>query len=189
MIRFGIRSTKVRGRRGLRRAWVLGVSLTVTLVLAGCGDMVPSTNTYPIDFFSEMHYSKAWTAGEPDGLNPPAGSVPITGAEVAWDMDEVADLENPYGGAAELGANVYAMNCVQCHGADGDGEGPVVPFWTGHSPDAPVPSNLQEAAGDWTDGELYWIVTYGLGDYMPRFGPLLTEEERWALVEHLRTLE
>jgi mono/diheme cytochrome c family protein len=183
-IRTGI---SARGRRGLRRAWLLGVTMSLALLISACGDIIPSTNTYPIDFFSEMHYMKSWGAGEPDGWNPPEGSVPITGGEVNYSFEESAELENPYGGAADLGSDVYALNCVQCHGAEGAGDGYAAAFFPAY--DAPAPTNLQETVGNYTDGELYHIVTHGLGDYMPGFGPLLTSEQRWALVEHLRDIE
>lgn len=181
-IRTGIAA---RGRRGFRRVWLLGATMTLALVLAGCIDSIPSTNTYPIDFFSEMHYSKAWTAGEPDGLNPPAGSVPITGGEVAWEFNEVADLENPYESNGDLGQAVYELNCQHCHGPEGAGDGPIAAQFEFY--DAPLPSNLQET--DLTDGEIYHVVTYGLNTHMPAFRQLLTEEQRWAVVEHLRSLQ
>jgi hypothetical protein len=187
MIRFGIRTELARGRRRLRRAWLLGASMTLALVLAGCGDLVPSTNTYPIDFFSEMHYSKAWGAGEPDGWNPPPGTVPITGGEVDYTMEEAVELENPFDPNPELGAQVYQLNCAHCHGPEGAGDGPIAIQFEAYG--ATLPTNLQEAVGDRTDGELFWIVTNGLGEFMPAFQPLITEQERWALVDHLREIE
>lgn len=174
----------LRGRHGLRRAWLVGATVSLALVLAGCGDIVPSSNTYPVDFFSEMHYHKSFGEGEPDGKNAPAAAVPVTGGEVQYDLEEDADLENPYGGQAELGAEVYAVNCVHCHGPEGAGDGPIAAQFEFY--EAPLPANLQEAAGNRSDGELFVIVTDGLGTHMPAFRPLLTEEERWAVVEHLR---
>lgn len=184
-IRTGITA---RGRRGLRRAWLLGVTMSLALVLGACGDVIPSTNTYPVDFFSEMHYSKSWGEGEPDGLNPPEDSVPITGGEVDYSMEEAAELENPYENAtAEMGAELYSVNCAHCHGPEGDGEGPVAPFLEGAGGDDIA--NLQEMPSGFNDGERYYVITNGLGDFMPAFGKLLTPEERWALVEHLREIE
>jgi mono/diheme cytochrome c family protein len=173
------------GRRGLRRAWVLGASMTLALVLAGCGDVIPSTNTYPIDFFSEMHFSKAWTAGEPDGWNPPEGAVPITGGEIDYSEEEAAELENPFNANTELGQHVYAINCAHCHGPEGAGDGIVGAFLTGY--DGPEPANLQES--DLNDGQMFWVVTNGIPPNMPAFKRLLTPEERWAVVDYLRTLE
>jgi mono/diheme cytochrome c family protein len=181
---FGIRTgITARGRRGLRRAWLLGATMTLALVVAGCGDVIPSTNTYPIDFFSEMHYQKSWGAGEPDGLNPPDGAVPITGGEVAYDEEEAADLENPFDANVELGQEVYLLNCQHCHGPEGAGDGPIAPIFEGY--EAPRPPNLQES--DLNEGEIFWVVTNGLGTHMPAFQPLLTPEQRWAVTEYLRS--
>jgi mono/diheme cytochrome c family protein len=178
------------GRRVLsagrgRRAWLLGASLTLALVLAGCA----STNTYPIDFFSEMHYQKSWGAGEPDGWNPPAGAVPITGGEVAYTMEEAAELENPFAGdaAAEaLGAQLFAINCSQCHGIDGQANTFIAATFQGYG--ANPPANLVEMPRGLNDGEIFFVVTHGFPEGMPAFQRLLTEEQRWAVVAHLRTL-
>ncbi|MEX2426567.1 MAG: c-type cytochrome [Thermomicrobiaceae bacterium] len=181
---FGIRTgITARGRRGLQRAWLLGATMTLALVLAGCGDVIPSTNTYPIDFFSEMHYQQSFGAGEPDGGDPPDGAVPITGGEVDYSFEEAAELENPFDSNPELGQEVYELNCVQCHGAEGAGDGYAAGFFEGYG--ATVPANLQES--DLNEGEMFHVVTNGLGEYMPGFQPLITEEERWALVEYLQT--
>jgi mono/diheme cytochrome c family protein len=39
-----------------------------------------------------------------------------------------------------------------------------------------------------SDGQLYWVVTYGLGG-MPPFGDLLTPDERWTLVQYVRQVQ
>jgi len=40
------------------------------------------------------------------------------------------------------------------------------------------------------DGDLYWTVTEGVGGTeMPSYDQALTEEERWDLVNYLRSLE
>jgi mono/diheme cytochrome c family protein len=36
-----------------------------------------------------------------------------------------------------------------------------------------------------TDGQLYWLITNGIGN-MPNFADLLTDEERWAMVNVVR---
>jgi mono/diheme cytochrome c family protein len=173
----------VLGASRWRRAWLLSASLALTLVLSGC---IVSSNTYPIDFFSEMHYQKSWGAGEPDGWDPPAGAVPITGGEIDYTMEEAAELENPYADQAELGAEVYRINCAQCHGAEGLADTFVAAVFEGYG--APRPANLQEMPRGLNDGELFYVVTNGFPETMPPFRRLLTEEQRWAVVAHLRTL-
>jgi mono/diheme cytochrome c family protein len=174
--------------------------LAVALVAAGCS----STNTYPIDFFSEMHYQKSFRSQEPPRLDVPAGAVPVTGGEPVYAFEEARDLENPLAGdpqARQWGAQLYAVNCVVCHGPEGRGNGPMAVYW-GLQQGAVPPSDLTSAeVVARTDGELYWILTYGYSSpehqapypgglaNMPAFGKLLAPEERWALVAYVRQLQ
>ncbi len=195
--------TMWRARSGFawwRATGFLLASLGLLVVAAACN----STNTYPIDFFSEMHYQKSYRSQEPPRLDTPAGAVPITGGEVAYTFEEARDLTNPLAGdpqARERGAQLYAVNCVVCHGAQGRGDGRMAALWA-TQPGAVPPADLTSAvvAGR-TDGELYWILTNGYTSpqqqvqypggltNMPAFGKLLTPEERWALVTYIRQLQ
>lgn len=193
--------TRMRAAGAYRpRTRVLLVGLLALVFAAGCS----STNTYPIDFFSEMHYQKSFRAQEPPRLDIPAGAVPITGGEVAYTFEEARDLQNPLAGdpqARERGAQLYAVNCAVCHGTEGRGDGRMAALWStqqGAVPPADLTSTLVVGR---TDGELYWILTNGFTSpenqvafpggltNMPAFGKLLTPEERWALVAYIRQLQ
>jgi mono/diheme cytochrome c family protein len=81
----------------------------------------------------------------------------------------------------EQGEKVAKINCVSCHGPLGKGNGP-----------AAVALNPKPA--DWTskrvqdepDGEIFWKVTNGRGA-MPSWRHL-PENDRWAVVQFIRTL-
>jgi mono/diheme cytochrome c family protein len=94
--------------------------LLIGLVVAACD----STATYPIDFFSEMHYQKSWHAQEPPRPDAPAGIVPITGGAVPnYTMDEAKAIPNPVpvnAQSQQLGQQLFAVNCQVCHGPNGD---------------------------------------------------------------------
>ncbi|MDW7981916.1 MAG: cytochrome c [Thermomicrobium sp.] len=174
--------------------------ITVLLVASGCA----STNTYPIDFFTEMHYQKSFRSQEPPGLDTPAGVVPITGGEPEYTLEEARSLQNPLANdpqAVARGQHLYQVNCVACHGPQGDGKGPLAVYW-GLVQGAVPPANLKDPAiVARTDGELYWILTHGYTSpqnqvqypggltNMPAFGKLLTPEQRWALVSYIRQLQ
>ncbi len=195
MARSSIHSTTVR--RLLR-------GLLVGAALALLGSACASTNTYPIDFFSEMHYQKSFRAQEPPRLDVPAGVVPVTGGEPQYTLEEARNLRNPLANdpqAAASGQQLYAANCVSCHGPQGEGNGPMSAYWRAVQGSVP-PTNLKDpAVVARTDGELFWILTYGYTSpenqvqyphnitNMPAFGKLLTPEQRWALVSYIRELQ
>ncbi len=188
----------------LRKARRLVLGLLAGTALAVVASACASTNTYPIDFFSEMHYQKSFRAQEPPRLDIPAGVVPTSGGEPQYTLEEARNLQNPLANdpqAAARGQQLYQVNCVACHGPNGEGNGPVAAFWRTVQGAVP-PANLKDPAiVARTDGELYWILTYGYtspenqAEYpggltnMPAFGKLLTPEQRWELVSYIRQLQ
>jgi copper transport protein len=83
------------------------------------------------------------------------------------------------------GQALYDRNCVPCHGPTGKGDGPVGLTLNPH------PADLSQHAvpGVHTDGQLYDWISHGFpGSAMPAFASTLTEEERWHLVNYIRTL-
>lgn len=81
------------------------------------------------------------------------------------------------------GKELYASQCVTCHGAAGAGDGAAAAGLN------PKPRNFTQAAG-WKNGakpsEIYGTLTKGL-NAMPSFGTL-PPDDRWALVHYVRTL-
>lgn len=108
----------------------------------------------------------------------------------AWTAPaRAARKENPVAAdpkSIEQGKGLYAMNCVPCHGATGAGDGPAaatlerngVPVHPGNLTD---PKLRQE-----TDGALFWKITEG-NTPMPAWGEALSEEQRWVLINYVRT--
>ncbi len=89
-----------------------------------------------------------------------------------------------------LAKALYEDNCARCHGDRGEGDGPDANLYR------PKPASLAAAirAGDnpsqgggMTDGEIFWKITEGRRP-MPGFKKQLTDEQRWQLVNFLRTL-
>ena len=81
-----------------------------------------------------------------------------------------------------IGRALYRRECLSCHGATGKGDGPAA-------------GELERSAGNLSsratlrqrDGELFWKTTIGRTP-MPSFKTLLTDEERWHVVNYLRIL-
>lgn len=183
-----VRGTSIGvGKRGF---WLLGL---VGLLLVGC---IPTTYEYPVDFYNEMHYQQFYRAQEPPRLSVVEGAVPREGAEVARSASELAGLTNPIATSPETlleARGLYERNCVYCHGPEGQGNGIIAGYFQSYG--APVPKAYADpTVVAQSDGELFATITYGRRDEttlvgMPAFRKLLTERERWLLVQQIRVFQ
>ena len=101
-------------------------------------------------------------------------------------MTSILIAENPVrADAASLqqGKQIYADNCLACHGQSGAGDGPV-----GISL-KPPPSNLQiQLKAKYSDGQLFDLITRGIpSSTMPGFGMNLSEQDRWNVINYIET--
>jgi mono/diheme cytochrome c family protein len=77
----------------------------------------------------------------------------------------------------------YEKECLSCHGRKGKGDGP-----SSVTLDV-IPGDLSAAkVQDQTDGELFWKITEGKKP-MPTTKLTLTDDQRWAVVNYVRTLK
>ena len=82
------------------------------------------------------------------------------------------------------GLRLYQENCEVCHGEAGYGDGPAAAGLR------PRPADLTaKHAADHTAGDIFWWLTHGIkGTAMPGFRDRLSAEERWDLINFVRTL-
>lgn len=80
------------------------------------------------------------------------------------------------------GAELFGQNCASCHGAAGEGDGPLAGSLT--MPDL----NDQEFAAAKSGVDFYRAIEEGISPGMPAFRDQLNEAEIWALSTFLRTL-
>ncbi len=175
------RVTSVRWRNRL-----VGLAFgAAMLALAGC-----STGAYPVDIFAEMHYQHSFRRLEPPVILPPSDSVPTVGRAPQYTEAQAASLANPVPASPEnlqRAAAIYKMDCVACHGPEGKGNGIIASYFK--AANVATPSDYtSDTIRQRTDGQLYYATTNGVRQ-MPRFGPLLSEEERWLLVHHIHELQ
>jgi mono/diheme cytochrome c family protein len=116
----------------------------------------------------------------------------------------------------EAGRELYAQNCAACHGEGGQGDGVMARYlaeaapapaastaghasptgehggtqFSGHEAVMPTdftdPANMLGAPPALLQGK---IVRGGMGTGMPYWGPVLTDEQTWALVAYLWTFQ
>ncbi len=81
----------------------------------------------------------------------------------------------------DTGKEVYGKNCLICHGAAGQGDGPGAAYLN------PKPAQLSASKiQQQSDGALFWKISTGRG-LMLGWAAAIKEDERWALVNFLRT--
>ena len=94
------------------------------------------------------------------------------------------ELKNPFAGNESIakGETIYKTRCLICHGVSGTGDGPA-----GKALNPPATDVTADYLQNQTDGELFWKVSEGRGA-MVGWKLILSEEERWALINYMRTL-
>ena len=91
----------------------------------------------------------------------------------------------PNADSVARGQALFVSHCVPCHGVTGKGDGPVGLTLNPR----PADLTLHAVPGVHTDGQLYEWVTNGFpGSVMPAFSKQLTDDERWDLINYIRTL-
>lgn len=81
------------------------------------------------------------------------------------------------------GKAIYVDFCLQCHGAKGKGDGPVVTIG-GH----PAPPAYDEGLKDLSEGKMFHSITYGKGLMGPHKSQL-SKTDRWKLVAYVKSLQ
>ena len=145
----------------------------LTVLVAGCK---PSANA------PDAH--KAAAAPSPAAV-PTVAAITFSDLPVPPKLDVTPQL-------LEHGKTIYTQNCIACHGVKGDGKGDAAAFL------APKPRNFVTANYRLrstppgrlpTDVDLFRAVSLGMaGTPMPPWRHILNEDDRWAVVEYLKTL-
>lgn len=215
--------------------YALGLSLIILLGCSGnmrtgdveiAGGMIkatgpafPESGAHKVEIFTEMHYQPSYKSQEPNRILPPSDSVPMTGKEITYKTleDYTEYLPNPTlsGSNLEIGQQIYAINCVVCHGPSLKGidenqsqlkakiltlnDSETNPLYSR----GPYPANLlSEVTSTSNDSEIFAFISWGgrqgfaarekdkvSNSPMPQFYYLLSETERWQLVNYIRSFQ
>lgn len=123
---------------------------------------------------------------------PPAGTIkrgdlfPFT---VPNDSNGLLNLSNQVknpleplsGKELEEAGRLFNINCAVCHGEKAEANGPLAPKIGG------VKSIIAASPG-FSDGRIFYVMTYGQNN-MGSYASQLTKEQRWRIVQYIRTLE
>ena len=95
-------------------------------------------------------------------------------------------LKNPFEGnknSIAEGKEIYSQMCILCHGLQGKGNG------AARLTLEKKPANfLALKVVNQTDGNIFWKITNGKAP-MASYDELLTDDQRWKLVNYIRELE
>lgn len=109
-----------------------------------------------------------------------------------WELPDDADkTKNPTTASEESiakGKELYLTgdkgNCVFCHGETGAGNEANL----ARLRRKPADISNKERMTAMTDGELFWKISKGINGIMPAGERRMSEEERWHVVNYIRTL-
>jgi mono/diheme cytochrome c family protein len=177
-----MRSSRPR-RGGLKLLGGLILGIVVSAAL-GVMALVPAAMTHKDASALELGYSSAAVGRAAQAAGPipvatpeppPAGQTPVPTPTPPTDQRVVPNA----------GRNAYTGLCAECHGAMGDGKGPL-----GANLFPPATDLTSADVKGRTDTELKAIIQNGLGfTGMPGFGDQLTGDNLSAVVAYVRDLQ
>ena len=150
-------------------------SATLSNPVSPLGSTEVARQAVPASWFSIV------TRGKLERFMPP---FPSLSDSQRWDVVAYALSLSTSENNIQEGKNIYQKFCTDCHGVDAKGNGP-------QSGNLPKPAtNLTDLAFSASKSslDLYSSVVMGVQPSMPAFGEKLNEEQRWALIEYLRSL-
>ena len=112
-------------------------------------------------------------------------TIPVISAQSNWKAPEEASaMKNPLVNdmsSLKKGEKIYKSLCAGCHGETGKGDVPAMQSLN------PKPTDFTtDAFQSQPDGAIFWKLSEGKG-MMAAYKNMLSEEDRWAVVNYLRT--
>ncbi len=150
----------------------------------GAGSRLPVAGTVPMGF--EIPDKPAAEGGRAEFGFTHGGDYYYTGVFGEYFGDGIPEEIEVTAELIERGRERYDINCAICHGAAGDGKGPVSNYWPtpiGNFHDPRLSDRAQVP-----DGAIYHTITNGKG-LMGAYGANITVRDRWAIVAYVRVLQ
>ncbi len=161
----------------------LGIMAVVALLLLGVVELF-AYDVIKIQWITFMEIEPNHQPME-DPLPVPSQSIPIEGPAYIPNVGAPTNLVPADATSVARGAELFHINCSQCHGVDGKGDGQIANFLQNVKPadlTGPVVSSL-------SDGAIFLVISNGMPGAMPPLNENLTVRERWDVVNYVRTLQ
>jgi mono/diheme cytochrome c family protein len=133
------------------------------------------------DTFMENQVSVSYD--EPPLRLPPEGAIAMSRPGAAGQTENPIPADDI---SLQRGQVLFDATCAVCHGATGQGDGSVVPFFRDGARLPPSLTDPRIAA--YPDSTLYLIIHQGFGA-MPPIRENLDERSHWDVINYLRTLQ
>lgn len=158
--------------------------ILLSVAVVGLGILMLFTyDKLKIDWISFMEIQPSYKAME-DPLPVPPNSIPVEAAAYVPGMGAPVNPVTSDAISLARGAQFFKINCVQCHGPIGMGDGVIGTFFQFK------PANLTApAVQNKSDGAIFLIISNGVPERMPPLNENLTVRDRWDTVNYLRTLK
>ena len=142
--------------------------------------------TYDLIKIDWISFMKIQPAFQPmyDPLPVPTNSIPIDGSVYIPSMGVPTNPVAADATSIARGAELFGINCSQCHGPEAKGNGPVSIYLQNK------PADLTSLAVQaLTDGGIFLTMSQGIQGKMPALNENLIVRERWDVVNYIRTLK
>lgn len=185
----GILEPRMIGDRRVKLMWIIAAIAVLGILSTAC---FPKQGAYPIEIFTEMHYSQSFKAQEPPRLDAVRGAEVFVSLGTDGVLAMTERQERAYDPA--MAAELFRVNCSVCHGVGGQGDGAINQHLTatdsyyasqnGGQTYPPAPNILESSRTKFTDDAFFAFISNGQ-NVMPKFRLLLSEEDRWDIVNYV----
>lgn len=175
---------------------VLVLAVLVTLFVQHSGWFLWSHQ--PLQYMPNMHRTAAlkpqrgyaFYSDFSSSRVPPDGSlardqVPYKYKGVQFLAQDVEKYKNPLPATKDVvlrGKFIWENNCIVCHGADGNGNGSVVPKYPN------PPSLMSDKIRGYADSQIYHVIMNGQNT-MGSYAPQIREQDRWSVIHYVRAMQ
>lgn len=159
--------------------------VSILLVVVGtlfAGLLLFSYDVIKVEWISFMEIQPSYKPME-DPLPVAARSIPVDGAAYVPGMGAPSNPIPVDDGSVLNGSLLYSINCVQCHGETGKGDGVIGAALVN------PPADLTSArVVGLSDGAIFVTISAGVPGRMPNLNENLNVRQRWDVVNYIRAV-